>query len=188
MEELKICPFCGAKSELIDDNTPETHYKSVHCTGCGACSAWDSKVRTIQAWNTRAPIEHSGESQPEQGEILSEKDCFEFVDLLTRDGEKDIEEGLKRAYSALRTQLTAAQERIKELEKERDEAIAHDRQPYPTAFAYEMVCKKMHELESQLATQRNEVLEEVKQKLRDGGIVGGSWLFEQIAALKSTIS
>lgn len=32
------------------------------------------------------------------------------------------------------------EQRIKELEEERDLAIAHDRQPYPTADAYEKVC------------------------------------------------
>ena len=36
----------------------------------------------------------------------------------------------------LRKQLAAC-------EKERDEAIAHDRQPYPTAWAYEQVCKAL---------------------------------------------
>lgn len=30
--------------------------------------------------------------------------------------------------------------RIAELEAERDQAIAHDRQPYPTAWAYEQAC------------------------------------------------
>ena len=30
--------------------------------------------------------------------------------------------------------------RITELEVERDQAIAHDRQPYPTAWAYEQAC------------------------------------------------
>lgn len=35
----------------------------------------------------------------------------------------------------------ASKARVVELEKERDLAIAHDRQPYPTAAAYEAVCK-----------------------------------------------
>lgn len=40
--------------------------------------------------------------------------------------------------------------------KERDLAVAHDRQPYPTAYAYEKVCEKMHALERDLAAAREE--------------------------------
>jgi hypothetical protein len=35
------------------------------------------------------------------------------------------------------------QERVRELERERNLAVAHDRQPYPTAAAYEAVCKSL---------------------------------------------
>jgi hypothetical protein len=38
-------------------------------------------------------------------------------------------------------QLTALSQAQARLEAERDLAIAHDRQPYPTAWAYEQVCK-----------------------------------------------
>lgn len=34
---------------------------------------------------------------------------------------------------------------IAELTRERDLAITHDRQPYPTAWAYEQACKALHE-------------------------------------------
>jgi hypothetical protein len=40
---------------------------------------------------------------------------------------------------------------LKETERERDLAIAHDRQPYPTAEAYERVCATLHKKESALA-------------------------------------
>ena len=56
-----------------------------------------------------------------------------------RDGLKDVSE----QNEDLKTRLDAA-------EKERDLAIAHDTQPYPTAQAYEKVCKLLHEKESKI--------------------------------------
>lgn len=41
----------------------------------------------------------------------------------------------------LQAALQSSQQRAEELQEERDLAIAHDRQPYPTAEAYERVCK-----------------------------------------------
>jgi hypothetical protein len=35
-----------------------------------------------------------------------------------------------------------------ELRRDRDLAIAHDRQPYPTAWAYEQACKALHRKEA----------------------------------------
>lgn len=53
--------------------------------------------------------------------------------------------------------------RTAELEAERDEAIAHDRQPYPTAWAYERACaalekhrKRADEAEAELEKYRAE--------------------------------
>ena len=40
-------------------------------------------------------------------------------------------------------QLAAVQARLVEVERERALAIAHDRQPYPTAHAYEQACKAL---------------------------------------------
>ena len=37
--------------------------------------------------------------------------------------------------------VEALRERVAELERERDLAVAHDTQPYPTAAAYDVVCK-----------------------------------------------
>ena len=54
-------------------------------------------------------------------------------------------------YDSLRAQLAAAQ-------RERDLAIAHDRQPYPTADAYEKVCAAL------AAAQRER--DEAREKLR----------------------
>src|SRR5688572_28460694 len=43
--------------------------------------------------------------------------------------------------TVLAEQLNA---RLAEVEAERDAAIAHDRQPYPTADAYEAACHALH--------------------------------------------
>lgn len=53
------------------------------------------------------------------------------------------------AVNDLRADLAACQE-------ERDLAIAHDRQPYPTAWAYEQVCRVKDELEAKLAACEQE--------------------------------
>jgi hypothetical protein len=55
------------------------------------------------------------------------------------DGEPDLElGGLAIALGMVANQVKAG---IAQLTEERDLAVAHDRQPYPTAWAYEQVCK-----------------------------------------------
>ncbi|WP_217235429.1 hypothetical protein [Streptomyces sp. AC555_RSS877] len=44
--------------------------------------------------------------------------------------------------------LAVADAEQAELRRERDLAIAHDRQPYPTAWAYEQACKALHRKEA----------------------------------------
>jgi len=46
--------------------------------------------------------------------------------------------------------LRALIARVRQAEAERDLAIAHDRQPYPTADAYERVCAALHKAEAYL--------------------------------------
>ena len=48
---------------------------------------------------------------------------------------------LPERWRALIAERDAAVRRAEEAEAERDLAIAHDRQPYPTAWAYEQVCR-----------------------------------------------
>lgn len=43
--------------------------------------------------------------------------------------------------------------------QERDLAVAHDRQPYPTADAYDMACVALHKCERQLAASEARVKE-----------------------------
>jgi hypothetical protein len=56
----------------------------------------------------------------------------------------------------------ALQQRVAEAERERDLAVAHDRQPYPTAAAYELVCaaRDKWQARAETAEQRVAGLEE----------------------------
>src|SRR4029450_11119269 len=49
----------------------------------------------------------------------------------------------RRSIEGLRTRMLAAEAERDRLREERDLAIAHDRQPYPTAEAYEGACRAL---------------------------------------------
>lgn len=73
--------------------------------------------------------------------------------------------------SSVALKLGAATARIEELtrclrnmEKERDLAIAHDRQPYPTAAAYEAVCRANEEKDRRLADAWNDAARAINQR------------------------
>jgi hypothetical protein len=50
--------------------------------------------------------------------------------------------------NALAVYMAVADAEQTELRRERDLAVAHDRQPYPTAWAYEQACKALHRKEA----------------------------------------
>jgi hypothetical protein len=54
----------------------------------------------------------------------------------------------------LRADLDAARARIAEVERERDLAITHDRQPYPTAEAYDKACAALWKHKADLDAAR----------------------------------
>ena len=71
-------------------------------------------------------------------------------------------------------------DRIAELEKERDLAISHDRQPYPTAQAYEKVCEVLHKTKAkveQLEKEKAEQAEEIKLMLQAAKATGKSFTY-----------
>jgi Lar family restriction alleviation protein len=50
-EELKPCPFCGGKAEMVSDFDDE-HY--VYCTGCkGGWKTMETPEEAAEAWNRR---------------------------------------------------------------------------------------------------------------------------------------
>ena len=63
--------------------------------------------------------------------------------------QKDLEAEKFRIDGKDRQALNSANAEVKALKVERDLAIAHDRQPYPTAYAYEMACKTLEELKAE---------------------------------------
>lgn len=61
MEQLKPCPFCGAKvndiyygSELGDTYSEGESVYSINCPECGAYMSKDYQDELIVAWNKRA--------------------------------------------------------------------------------------------------------------------------------------
>lgn len=73
-------------------------------------------------------------------------------------------EAADEAFETEAERIRAARARIRELELERNLAVAHDRQPYPTAWAYEQACKA-------LATAREQIRAKDEQIARLRGIV-----------------
>ena len=61
MSELKRCPFCGGEAK-IDKTIANT--VSVECTVCHAssrmilCTEGDIEQKSIEAWNTRIPMQN----------------------------------------------------------------------------------------------------------------------------------
>lgn len=53
---------------------------------------------------------------------------------------------------------------MRSVEKERDLAIAHDRQPYPTAAAYEAVCLANEAKDKELIKSHNSLARAVNQR------------------------
>lgn len=52
VEELKPCPFCGGKAELIRSAT--SYYCHVTCPNCGVfTAAFNLDETAIEAWNLR---------------------------------------------------------------------------------------------------------------------------------------
>jgi len=66
----------------------------------------------------------------------------------------------KMASQETARRLAEANARMEELHLERDLAIAHDRQPYPTADAYEKTCAALHKAQAENAKLR-EALEDL---------------------------
>ena len=62
MAEMKKCPFCGGKAELVDVNMGHGAYgAAVQCEECGCrthafCARldWCANEKAIEAWNRRA--------------------------------------------------------------------------------------------------------------------------------------
>ncbi len=59
-------------------------------------------------------------------------------------------------------------ESLNGLTRERDLAVAHDRQPYPTAWAYEQACRARDEAKARAVARVTEVVQDLTaEELRD---------------------
>lgn len=53
MDELKPCPFCGGKAEIIGGPS-KYGLKQIRCTKCCNCTAfWKGRKKAIEMWNIR---------------------------------------------------------------------------------------------------------------------------------------
>ena len=80
MDNLKPCPFCGAKAELRNSKWANRDHYGVICTDC---AVWfderaDHGAEAIAAWNTRAP-------DPRLTEVEAERDGL--LEALSPDGD-----------------------------------------------------------------------------------------------------
>ena len=51
-KKLKLCPFCGAQAEIVED-----HYYKIYCTKCPTTlGAYLTKEEAVKAWNKRVVI------------------------------------------------------------------------------------------------------------------------------------
>lgn len=88
-------------------------------------------------------------------ELLAEVKSVEQLQRELAAREEELAAALGRAYRAevaigpLAASIVSAQQRAEKAEAERDLAIAHDRQPYPTAHAYEQVCEALKAAKSE---------------------------------------
>lgn len=69
-EELKVCPFCGGKAQVVTHSTPPSFATDAWTIGCvssdcrgseyrrqgGLSSWWGSEEGAARAWNTRAAV------------------------------------------------------------------------------------------------------------------------------------
>lgn len=104
------------------------------------CNSTESVSRAIwdEAWMAYEKRHGGGKSQHDrllrQGFYAGELDEF-------RPGWRPVD-----------LEILSLSAQVAALTKERDQAIAHDRQPYPTAWAYEQACKQVAELRALLDT------------------------------------
>jgi Lar family restriction alleviation protein len=82
MSELKPCPFCGGKVEVLQYDG----YIAVFCKNCNAQIFNDEfdDEKVINSWNTRAPILHwrSAAEKPEENkEVMIDigYNCIEII-------------------------------------------------------------------------------------------------------------
>lgn len=71
---------------------------------------------------------------------------------------------MARDLGAARARIEELNRYIKNLEHERDLAVAHDRQPYPTATAYEAVCEANARKDKELIAAHNSLALAVNQR------------------------
>ena len=98
---------------------------------------WPLVARDNTIAELRAELERVTKERDEHAEEMRD-DCVEFSDL---GAELDrVQEG----WDAAKDEVDRLRAELARAERERDLAVAHDRQPYPTADAYDRACAAHH--------------------------------------------
>lgn len=71
---------------------------------------------------------------------------------------------MARDLGAARARVEELSGHVRHVERERDLAIAHDRQPYPTAAAYEAVCQANDRKDKELVLAYSDLTRAVNQR------------------------
>lgn len=104
----------------------------------------DEKYAGIAAWTTAMAQTHGPIASPLRAQ------CEATVRMiLAGTGAHTVDEWAEYVTAAI---LPIFRTRIDELRRERDQAIAHDRQPYPTAWAYEKACEALRKHQARADT------------------------------------
>ena len=139
---------CGEENSMHDKSAPPSETPE-RVPVCGTSGLTISRAIWDEAWIVYAKIYGGPPSQHtrllKEGFYAGELDTF-------RPGWRPVDQ-----------RITDLERRLLETEAERDLAITHDRQPYPTAWAYEQVCKardqwqqRAEELQRKLSAARKE--------------------------------
>ena len=132
---------------------------------CGYC-----RVDSAGQHESNCPLYEAHKVYYPNGEALGEKP-------------DDIVRSLADAY----VEIQSFKDKLSKMTRERDLAIAHDTQPYPTAHAYEMVCKALHNTKDKLAVAEgaikrfhpgDQVCDCINYHPYTNGVIGGFWSYD----------
>ena len=78
-EELKPCPFCGGKAQLVDEDTGDMKTYYVLCDRCVQTYPFSQKERAIEYWNRRQEMIATWEPTDEEYQWKC-SNCYETFD------------------------------------------------------------------------------------------------------------
>lgn len=113
-------------------------------------------------------------------QLVASQDLGDVVSKETFDAaHKEWNSQLSQVMLQARDDAETARDTISALKEERDQAISHDRQPYPTAWAYDQACRAIRRyrtMHDEAETRLNDVYDRIRKiadDAHDSWQVGG---------------